>query len=112
MRAKEFLTEIGLNVPNQMITVQIPLSDIISTAGVDDSKEVINPGKRPGKDGKYKWSPPLQQHLDVTKDAVGTTDDEISVHDSEVHLDTDEVDDESDFKKQLISLLSEPPAML
>ena len=40
----------------------------------DDSSEAVNPGLRAGEDGRYKWSPPLQQHLDSVKDSVGPSD--------------------------------------
>lgn len=67
------LTELKLDVPDQMVTVQIPLRSI------SNSEEIVNPGKRAGENGEYKWSPPLQQHLDAVKDAVGPSDNEITV---------------------------------
>ncbi len=77
MRAKEFITEIKLDIPNQMVTVQVPLSDLIAGDVPDSNGIKVNPGKRAGQDGKYKWSPPLQQHLDSVKDSVGPSNDEI-----------------------------------
>lgn len=75
MRVKEFVNEINLNIPDQMVTVQVPLSAI--TGSGDTTAPVKNPGTRMGKNGKKKWSPPLQQHLDTVKDTVGPSDDEI-----------------------------------
>lgn len=115
MRAKEFLNEIALNIPDQMVTVQVPLS-AITQGGNIDSDTVINPGKRAGEDGDYKWSPPLQQHLDTTKDAVGPSNNEITVADAEEaeaekeHSPADA--DLSDFKKTLAALLSRTPSVL
>lgn len=40
----------------------------------EDSSEPVNPGRRAGEDGRYKWSSPLQQHLDSVKDSVGLDD--------------------------------------
>ena len=117
MRAKEFLNEIALNIPDQMVTVQIPLSAITGGTASVSSDEVINPGKRAGEDGDYKWSPPLQQHLDATKDAVGPSNDEITVADAEQAEAEKEQqpqanDQVSDFKKTLAALLSRRPSVL
>lgn len=116
MRAREILSEIALNIPDQMVTVQVPLSSITHGSTEDD---LLNPGKRAGEDGKYKWSPPLQQHLDVTKDAVGPSNDEITVADAEeAEAEKDQENpqtadtDLSDFKKTLAALLSRRPSVL
>jgi hypothetical protein len=115
MRAREFLAEITLDVPDQMVTVQLPLS-ALKAGSEGDSAAIINPGKRAGDDGKYKWSPPLQQHLDTTKDAVGPSNDEITVADAESAESQDPADQEADpissFKKTLAALLSRPPSVL
>ena len=117
MRAKEFLNEIALNIPDQMVTVQVPLSSI-TQGGSIESDTVINPGKRAGEDGDYKWSPPLQQHLDTTKDAVGPSNNEITVADAEqaeAEKDQEHAPAETDlsnFKKTLAALLSRTPSVL
>ena len=119
MRAKEFLNEIALNIPDQMVTVQVPLSSITGGIASVSDDDVINPGKRAGEDGHYKWSPPLQQHLDTTKDAVGPSNDEITVADAE-HAEAEKSQetphtadtDLSDFKKTLAALLSRTPSVL
>jgi hypothetical protein len=77
MKIYELLTEIKLDIPDQMIKVEVPLSSIINDVDEEDTDTVINPGKRAGSDGRYKWSGPLQQQLDVTKDGVGISNDEI-----------------------------------
>jgi len=81
MRAREFLKEIKLDIPDQMVTVQVPLSAIknqLNVGGGEDD-EVVNPGKRIDSKGDIKWSPPLQQHLDAVKDSVGPSDQAVSV---------------------------------
>ena len=116
MRAKEFLNEIALNIPDQMVTVQIPLSAITGGTASVSSDEVLNPGKRAGEGGDYKWSPPLQQHLDANKDAVGPSNDEITVADAEqaeAKKEQPQADDQvSEFKKTLAALLSRTPSVL
>jgi hypothetical protein len=47
----------------------------------------LNPGMRYGQDGKAKWSPPLQQQLDVMKDAVGPTMNDTTLDPCQVHTD-------------------------
>lgn len=81
MRAREFLRELKLDIPDQMVSVQIPLSAINGQKGlaVDDDGQVDNPGKRIDSKGDIKWSPPLQQHLDAVKDSVGPSDQAVSV---------------------------------
>jgi hypothetical protein len=81
MRAREFLRELKLDIPDQMVSVQIPLSAINGQKGVslDGEGEVDNPGKRIDSKGDIKWSPPLQQHLDAVKDSVGPSDQAVSV---------------------------------
>lgn len=48
----------------------------------DSADDVVNPGRRAGEDGRYKWSPPLQQHIDAVKDSVGPSD-ETQIYKSE-----------------------------
>jgi hypothetical protein len=82
MRAREFLKEIKLDIPDQMVTVQVPLSAIKNQLGVgggEDDDAVVNPGKRIDSKGDVKWSPPLQQHLDTVKDSVGPSDQAVSL---------------------------------
>jgi hypothetical protein len=78
MRAREFLKELKLDIPDQMVNVQVPLSAIQGAVPVDTTG-TNNPGKRLDSRGKVKWSPPLQQHLDVAKDSVGPSDQAVSV---------------------------------
>jgi hypothetical protein len=49
------------------------LLDLVDS-GQFPSSDTVNPGRRAGEDGRYKWSPPLQQHLDSVKDSVGPSD--------------------------------------
>ena len=109
MRAKEFITEIKLDVPNQMVSVQIPLSDLVAVTGEPDPTVKVNPGKRAGDDGKYKWSPPLQQHLDSVKDSVGPSNDEITTDDS----DAEEIEDAAPRRSaKNTALISKIPSVL
>ena len=83
MRAYEFITEVTIDVPDMMVTVQVPLSALGCSPETTDTnddtpvsrtrpKTIEQPGLRRGKNGKTKWSPPLQQHLDTMKDSVQT----------------------------------------
>ena len=110
MRAKEFLNEIKLDIPNQMVTVQVPLSDVVAN-NISSKEKVINPGKRPDKNGNYKWSPPLQQHLDITKDAVGVSNDEINANDAEKEIDDEEALALKDLKNKLLTIFSNKQSM-
>ena len=105
MRAHEILNEIRLDIPDQMVTVSVPLSTL--TDGGDDVEEIINPGRRDGEDGRYKWSPPLQQHLDAVKDSVGPSNDELTVADAEAVA----AEEELGAVKRNISLISIRPSM-
>jgi hypothetical protein len=105
MRAREFLNEIRLDIPDQMVTVSVPLSTL--TDGGDDAAEVVNPGRRDGEDGRYKWSPPLQQHLDAVKDSVGPSNDELAVTDAEAVA----AEEELGAVRRNISLISIRPSM-
>ena len=81
MRAYEFITEVKIDIPDQMVTVQVPLSTLRTSAPEYEEVAPVEPvrrmrptteepGLRRGKNGKTKWSPPLQQHLDTMKDSV------------------------------------------
>jgi hypothetical protein len=105
MRAREFLNEIRLDIPDQMVTVSVPLSTL--TDGGEDEEAVVNPGRRDGEDGRYKWSPPLQQHLDAVKDSVGPSNDELTVADAESAA----AEEELGAVKRNISLISIRPSM-
>jgi hypothetical protein len=79
MRAREFLKELKLDIPDQMVNIQVPLSAIQGSLPGGADGNTVNPGKRIDSRGKVKWSPPLQQHLDVAKDSVGPSDQSVSV---------------------------------
>ena len=116
MRAHEFLKEVNLNIPDQMVSIQVPLSSVAGN-NKENNTAIINPGKRASTNGDYKWSPPLQAHLDVTRDAVGVSNDEINVDDAEAAAaDQSSLDDTTDpiddLKKALISILSQTPSAL
>jgi hypothetical protein len=88
-----------------MVTVSVPLSTL--TDGDGATEKVLNPGRRDGEDGRYKWSPPLQQHLDAVKDAVGPSNDELTVDDAEAAA----AEAELGAVKRNIGLISIRPSM-
>jgi hypothetical protein len=73
MRAQEFLNKIGFGLHSQ---TEVPVV-------ADEPDEILNPGQRSDNEGNYKWSTPLQQQLDAIKDAVGPSNNEITVADAE-----------------------------
>lgn len=74
MRFSEFSKGSVFNVQNM---------NVIVMPEKDEEKEVINPGIEYGADGKAKWTPPLQQNLDLMKDAVGTNTEDVTVKPNE-----------------------------
>ena len=70
MRFSEFSKGSVFNVQNMNV--------IVMPEKEEEKKEVVNPGIEYGKDGKAKWSPPLQQNLDLMKYAVGTNTDDVT----------------------------------
>ena len=112
MRAREFITEFTINVP---VTINIPLSDILKSVG---DKDVVNPGVRYGEDGDSKWSPPLQQHLDVVKDSVGPSEtdpthiaDSDEFHEPKLELPQNETGSNIFKKKPKSSILGRLPSI-
>ena len=104
MRAREIISELKLDIPDQMVNVQVPLAAIASSA--DDEAPIINPGRVAGKDGKYKWSPPLQQGLDVQKAEIGISNDETDEVSAEMEVEKSEQSDLEALKATLIKILS------
>jgi hypothetical protein len=45
----------------------------------EKAPEVVNPGIQYGDDGKAKWSPPLQQQIDATKEITGPSTEDPTV---------------------------------
>lgn len=109
MKIVELLNEIKLDIPDQMVSVQIPLTSVAGNSSNNtDDEEILNPGKRADSDGNYKWSPPLQQQLDVAKDAVGDTNDETNEIAAEIEAEKDQSKDQeiADLKRKIEFLLS------
>lgn len=107
MKVKEILSELKLNIPDQMVNVQIPLNSIAKDE--EDDTPIVNPGKKAGEDGNYKWSPPLQQQLDATKDAVGISNDETDEVSAEIEAEKEQSKDQEieDLKSKIAHLLSQ-----
>ena len=107
MRAREILSELKIDIPDQMVNVQIPLASINKSNM--EQPTIVNPGKRVGDNGNYKWSPPLQQHLDASKDAVGISNDETNEVSAEIEAEKEMSKDKEieDLKAKLAHLLSQ-----
>lgn len=106
MRAKEFISEMKIDVPDQMVSVQVPLATLLHST----QSQLVNPGKRAGEDGKYKWSPPLQQHLDAVKDSVGPSTNDTEESDEVLNIDDDS--SEETYRNKLTSILSKAPGFI
>jgi len=89
MRAAEFIQKLVKMVdamekqsvaPQPAPPQQIVININGGTASVNDNaikpsgEPVVDPADRKGSDGKTKWTPPLQQHLDTVKTSVATQD--------------------------------------
>jgi hypothetical protein len=99
MRMSDILEEGDIIIPGSGNHITIVM-------GKDDKSEINNPGIRYNDDGKAKWSPPLQQHLDVVKDAVGPTDDDTT---NEIEADADQGHvDELDVLRKLAAITPRP----
>jgi hypothetical protein len=105
MRVHEILNEIRLDIPDQMVTVSVPLSTLADDN--EDTEAVVNPGRRDGEDGRYKWSSPLQQHLDAVKDSLGPSNEELTVADAEAAA----AEEELGAVRRNIGLISVRPSM-
>jgi hypothetical protein len=73
--------------------------------------EVVNPGIQYGEDGNAKWSPPLQQQLDCTKDVAGPSTDDTTVEPSaeeiqQITAPDDQADTNLERIKQLAAVFS------
>ena len=90
-----------------MVNVQVPLSTVMQQKSAEADPVVVNPGKRAGADGQYKWSPPLQQQLDANKDAVGISNDETDEATATVEVEKEIQGDQdmSDLKSKLAQIL-------
>lgn len=89
-------------------TFNVQTLNVFVVPSEDDTKEVVNPGIEYGKDGKAKWSPPLQQNLDLMKDVAGTTTDDVTVKpdQEEINQAASEQDGTVDRIKQLLQLFN------
>ena len=106
MRIRDLLKEDDVNVSGSGNTINIYVNS------KEEAEEVLNPGIRYNDDGTAKWSPPLQQHLDAVKDAVGPTDADTTVKPEEETPNPEgEVDDISVLRK-LAAIVSPKPSAL
>ena len=89
-------------------TFNIQNMNVIVVDGESAKKSVVNPGVDYGSEGVAKMSPPLQQQLDVMKDAVGVTTDDVvdQPTDDEVADQNQTSDPTIDRIKELVSLFA------
>jgi hypothetical protein len=116
MRINDILNEGDILIPGSGNTINI----IVGSE--EETKEKVNPGIRYNNDGLAKWSPPLQQHLDVVKDAVGPTNTDTTIEPesedcgcggSEEHsIDDEEDQDPLDIIKRLAAIITPKPSAL
>lgn len=88
-------------------TINAKTINVINLPNSDEGPEIINPGVEYGEDKKAKWSPPLQQELDIQKDSLGPTPDVDTTVEPEVTTDPhDKKAEQLEFMKKLIALLN------
>ena len=104
MRINDLLNESDIYIPGSGNTINI----IVGSE--EEAKEKINPGIRYNDDGTAKWSPPLQQHLDAVKDAVGPTNSDTTVEPEPEESPAE--DDDLDIIKRLAAIISPKPSAL
>jgi len=74
-------------------TFNVQTMNVIVVGNEKEASQVVNPGVKYDKNGKSKWSPPLQQQLDVMKDAVGPSADDVINEPTEDEVEELQVDD-------------------
>lgn len=84
-------------------TFNVQTMNVIVVGDEKQKEKLVNPGVEYGDDGKAKWSPPLQQHIDIAKDVAGETTDDTTVEPTEEEQ-SDELD--IDRIKQLASIFA------
>jgi hypothetical protein len=94
------------DVLGQGATINAKTINVINLPSGDDKEPVVNPGIEYGEDHKAKWSPPLQQDLDIKKDALGPTPDVDTTIEPVNAVTPDKKTEQLEFMKKLIALLN------
>ena len=105
MRIRDLLED-DINIPGSGNTINIYVNS------KEEAEEILNPGIRYNDDGTAKWSPPLQQHLDAVKDAVGPTDADTTVEPDAEAPATYAEDDDISILRKLAAIVSPKPSAL
>jgi len=97
------------DIIGESATYNVQTMNVIVVGNEKEANQVVNPGVEYGEDGKAKWSPPLQQQLDVMKDAVGPSADDVvdePTEDEVEELQSDNGDASIDRIKKLAAIFS------
>jgi len=73
MKIEDLLAALGQSGTINIQTLNLVVSGDDDGGSSSAPKDVVNPGIEYQRNGRAKWSPPLQQQLSVMKGAVGTT---------------------------------------
>lgn len=106
MRINEILNEDDISIPGSGNTINIYVNS------KEEAEKVLNPGIRYNDDGTAKWSPPLQQHLDAVKDAVGPTDADTTIEPDAEEAPVVDDDDDISILRKLAAIVSPKPSAL
>lgn len=93
------------DVLGQGATINAKTINVINLPAGEDKETVVNPGVEYGSDHIAKWSPPLQQDLDIKKDTLGPTPD-VDTTVEPVVAPQDKKVEQLEFMKKLIALLN------
>lgn len=99
MNIKDILGLGQVNIQNMNVIVMSP---------AEAKSAVVNPGISYGEDGKANWSTPLQQQLDIMRDAVGTTTDDVTQEPTPEETQELGSDQEIDRLRKLAAIFTPP----
>lgn len=99
MNIKDILGSGSVNIQNMNVIVMSP---------AEEKPAVVNPGISYGEDGRANWSTPLQQQLDIMRDAVGTTTDDVTEEPTQEQREELDHDSEIDRLRKLAAIFTQP----
>lgn len=88
--------------------VNIQNMNVIVMPAADSKPAVVNPGISYSDDGKANWSTPLQQQLDIMRDAVGPTTDDVTEEPTEQQTQELASDNDLERLRQLAAIFTPP----
>lgn len=88
--------------------VNIQNMNVIVMPATDSKPAVVNPGISYGEDGRANWSTPLQQQLDIMRDAVGPSTDDVTEEPTPEQEQELDQDPEMDRLRQLAAIFTPP----